>query len=740
MVFRVCLIVTVAILAVSVLYAGSRPAEAKDKVASRGSESPVAKGSGPNSVAISLKEAKHAIEYWTPKRMANATPMPLQQGSPSPRGILDQALPPNSSSPPVRAAAPVPPSDHTNNRRRQGAGPEVSTPAAAAPAAETPADLWTGPTTRPPVTTTGKLFATFDYNHTPNDPYDDTHSECTASTVNSPAKNLVFTAGHCVRNTKTNDEGKRIAPWSDRVWGYDVKFVPAHPHKDATSTQPLYGEWAAQSVVVHEEWEKSGDIGRDVAAVQVWPSKLTGGELLVDEVGANGIRFNEPAQQDAYAFGYPSNLDPEANTLYYCHDQSKYGGIIYPTMAWMICDMEHGASGGPWLMNFNGETGDLFAVSSSRCGAFWCDSRGLQGPLFDESIRNIYEKIVGTDFPSPGSIAYTRYDGNDQEIYTISPTGGTPFQVTDNTTNEFDPSLSPDGTQIAYQGYDGDDQEIYTINSAGGTPFQVTYNTTDDGAPSYSPDGTHIAYEGDDGNDLQIYTINSTGGKPFKVTDAPINHYSPAYSPDGKKIAFSQRECTRCDTEIFTINSAGGTPFQQVTDNTTWDYAPTFSPISTWIAFSGSDGKDDEIFRVFSPEDPATHYEPRQITYNDTNEFEASYSPDGYHIVYSSYDGHDTELYTMNLIYGHVRKLTNTDTDERSPSWGIARKTEVPDVVGFYSSGAGQRIRNAGLVPKFTGDPPGGNAWVRSQSPSPHTIVDRGSTVTCRLTNVGHPN
>jgi hypothetical protein len=39
--------------------------------------------------------------------------------------------------------------------------------------------------------------------------------------------------------------------------------------------------------------------------------------------------------------------------------------------------------------------------------------------------------------------------------------------------------------KIAYQGYDGQDYEIYTINSNGGGKFRVTNNKTDDQEPSW---------------------------------------------------------------------------------------------------------------------------------------------------------------------------------------------------------------------------------------------------------------
>jgi Tol biopolymer transport system component len=102
-------------------------------------------------------------------------------------------------------------------------------------------------------------------------------------------------------------------------------------------------------------------------------------------------------------------------------------------------------------------------------------------------------------FPGPnGKIAYAADDGQsggiDSEIYTITPTGRMPFNVTHNVTDDDDPDYSPDGKEIAYSAFDGNDYEIYTIEATGGRPFQVTRNRTYDQAPSYSPDGKMIAY------------------------------------------------------------------------------------------------------------------------------------------------------------------------------------------------------------------------------------------------------
>jgi tricorn protease len=120
-----------------------------------------------------------------------------------------------------------------------------------------------------------------------------------------------------------------------------------------------------------------------------------------------------------------------------------------------------------------------------------------------------------------GRIAYSVYDGNDQEIYTIKLTGGKLIRVTKNDTYDSSPDYSPDGKKIAYAARNEADEEIYTINATGGKFFQVTNNSDkDDYAPSYSPNGKKIAYAGLDADteETELYTVRATGGEPFQIT------------------------------------------------------------------------------------------------------------------------------------------------------------------------------------------------------------------------------
>jgi len=111
----------------------------------------------------------------------------------------------------------------------------------------------------------------------------------------------------------------------------------------------------------------------------------------------------------------------------------------------------------------------------------------------------------------------------------------------------------------AYSGYDGNDYEIYTINSRGRDKFQVTNNNRDDYSPSYSPGGKRIAYVELDRNDAEIYTVNAFRGRgKTKLTHNNAEEADPTYSPDGKKIAYTVYKGNATGGGIYTIKVGGG--------------------------------------------------------------------------------------------------------------------------------------------------------------------------------------
>ncbi|MGC8991010.1 MAG: TolB family protein, partial [Verrucomicrobiia bacterium] len=103
---------------------------------------------------------------------------------------------------------------------------------------------------------------------------------------------------------------------------------------------------------------------------------------------------------------------------------------------------------------------------------------------------------------------------------------------------------SPDGTRIAFLMKDDDGVvQIWTISPNGGQPKQLTRNPNSiDSAFSWSPDGRYIAHT----MDRSVCVTDTESGVTHRLTAPTSEETAPrpeacVFSPDGKKIAYVRR-------------------------------------------------------------------------------------------------------------------------------------------------------------------------------------------------------
>lgn len=165
-----------------------------------------------------------------------------------------------------------------------------------------------------------------------HDPSTNQNGKCSGGVINNPAKDMVMTAGHCVFNGS--------------AWVTDFYFVPAYDNGSVP-----YGSWAANYATAPNPWLDTGDVDYDVAVVNVQPLN---GAKLVDTVGGNGLNYNQGLPV-VTIWGYPSGGGGYNGEIpYYCQNFQTYA---YGARIEAGCTMTVGASGGPWLMNYDATTG-----------------------------------------------------------------------------------------------------------------------------------------------------------------------------------------------------------------------------------------------------------------------------------------------------------------------------------------------------------------------------------------------
>lgn len=280
-------------------------------------------GVGAGNGADARSEHQRIVDYWTPERVANATPRDIVLDH-LPNGVV-----PNKGKPPGTPGG-------------GGGGTDTATKGSS----------WTG--AGAVLQTTGKvLFKMGSSNYV-----------CSGSVARDgvAGRSLVLTAGHCVYDDAAN---KFAINWM---------FVPEFDTSPTfTCANTEWGCWTATALVTTQAWAET-DFNHDIGFAVMGTG--TEGTYLDTAVGAQAIAFNQTHPDYVYAFGYPAAKKYNGSDLVYCAGDDfpdPYGSTDHG----LDCNMTGGSSGGPWFIGFDEPTGTGTLNSVTSFGY-----RGLKDVLF----------------------------------------------------------------------------------------------------------------------------------------------------------------------------------------------------------------------------------------------------------------------------------------------------------------------------------------------------------------------
>jgi V8-like Glu-specific endopeptidase len=267
-------------------------------------------GSASASASQVAAEAARVARYWTPQRMRSARPLDLVVGSSGKARLEVGAL--------------------------EQAGARASFLAVSTP------DV-------PPYSFNGRIFIR----------RGKLSGYCSGTAINSPTRQLVLTAGHCVNSGRENG---RASVWSDYL-----QFVPAYSGGVAP-----FGAFVARRSKTYapRQWTKHGNPDFDLGAFLTLPNSE--GVNVADAVGGGAaIATDLSRRQNFQTFGYPgkSRFMQGCESPYVGDDSLTYQVPGPPTLG-IRCHWAPGASGGGWLIGdgtqINGVNAYLHLNNKSR--------------------------------------------------------------------------------------------------------------------------------------------------------------------------------------------------------------------------------------------------------------------------------------------------------------------------------------------------------------------------------------
>ena len=219
-------------------------------------------------------------------------------------------------------------------------------------------------------------------------------------------------------------------------------------------------------------------------------------------------------------------------------------------------------------------------------------------------------------------------------------------QVTYQSGPEFFPSLSPDGKSIAYASRASGNWDIYFQTIGSTNTINLTKDSpADDSQPAFSPDGHTIAFRSErEGGG--IYVMGANGESPVRMSDFG---YSPSWSPDGGQILIGTEKIPQPSTrptksQLWKIDLKTGQR-QRVSEGDALQ--PTFSPHQKRIAYwSRPDryGQREHIWTI-----PVSGGEAVAVTDGSTTDLNPVWSPDGRYLYFSSNRGGSSNIWRVAI-------------------------------------------------------------------------------------------
>jgi len=206
--------------------------------------------------------------------------------------------------------------------------------------------------------------------------------------------------------------------------------------------------------------------------------------------------------------------------------------------------------------------GDKLAYSDfTHTANIWSIRMPKDGPISISEAQPVTtgnQTIEGIDVSSDGKwLVYDSNSAGNQDIYKIPVGGGEPEQLTDDPSDDFLPTWSPDDKEIAFYSFRNGNRDLFLMAADGGKVQQLTEDPAEERYPDWSPDGNQLVFYSDKSGRQEIYVLSrknkaSNWQAPRQLTfDGGLYD---RWSPDGRLIAYISGSSLRV------IPAEGGDP------------------------------------------------------------------------------------------------------------------------------------------------------------------------------------
>jgi len=248
---------------------------------------------------------------------------------------------------------------------------------------------------------------------------------------------------------------------------------------------------------------------------------------------------------------------------------------------------------------------------------------GQHRQIYELNVPAVYDRSQGTAANTAQRLTYT--DGTpppESKFQTWLPNGPA---------NDYNPSISPDGTKIAFISDRDGKPQLYLMYADGSNTIRLHFSDCIEQVPSWSPDGRKLYWE------------RQCADEKFKIMSADLH-----YTGEGEY----GLQATLVNITELTTQEQGDNRF------------PRVSPDGSKIVFTSYRDGNAEIYTM-----SANGGNQTRLTYSAGEDEAASWTANGTQLMFASNRDGNYEIYTMNADGSNQVRRTNSNQQDRWVLW-----------------------------------------------------------------------